>query len=305
MSYKPQVLAIADGGTGSTTSAGAKTSLGVGTIVTTFLTSSTWTINPNTKAVEFFVFSGGAGGGSGRSGVTALSGGGSGGAGANLVYMKSLPSNLLTSAYTVTVGAGGAGGAAATNANGNPGIQGGASSVGTLIIAPVSKFGAGGTTTLVSGNGSTSYTPYSTAASQSSGSGTITGSGGSAIPNIYGWGTPGGGGSGYNVGVNSAGGTGSSMISPTVATLIAGGTAGSSAGGAGGAGNAPTSANMPYPSGGTGGGGGGSDGATTAGAGGNGALAAGGGGGAGNVSTNASGAGGAGGNGFVIIVEYL
>ena len=51
------------------------------TLVTTFLSSGTWNINPRTSVVQLFIFSGGSGGGSGRQGLSGSASGGSGGGG--------------------------------------------------------------------------------------------------------------------------------------------------------------------------------------------------------------------------------
>ncbi len=272
------------------------------TKVTTFNSNGTWTIDPRAISVEFFVWGAGGGGGSGRSGSSGQSGGGGGGAGGNLAYLKSYASILTASPYTVTVGTGGTGGTAATNANGNPGIIGGTTSVGSIIVVPGGSPGGAGVN---GGTGSVSSLYYNLNAligSSAPGLGSNT-QGGTPSALVYGWSTGGGGGSGYTAVTPRSGGVGGAITGADATTLVAGGLAGDNTGATAGNGNATATQLIV---GATGGGGGGNDGVTTAGTGGNGAQpGGGGGGGSGNVSTNASGAGGNGGNGKVIIIEYF
>lgn len=127
-------------------------------ITTTFLTSGTWTKNPNTKMVEFFVWNGGPGGGSGARGNSGAASGGGGGAGGNVAYYK-CPAQFCDTTEPITIGAGGSGGASVTtdNTQGNDGALGGPSGVGDIIYSQsiysgivattLNAFGFGGTLT--------------------------------------------------------------------------------------------------------------------------------------------------------------
>jgi hypothetical protein len=88
----------------------------------------------------------GGGGGSGRkSNAGASSQGGIGGGGGAIVW-ATFDASILSSSYTITLGAGGAGGSgqATSNTSGNSGTDGGTSSFGTLVIAQGGQGGAGG-----------------------------------------------------------------------------------------------------------------------------------------------------------------
>ncbi len=278
--------------------------------VTTFLASSTWTIDPRSKSVEFYVWGSGAGGGSGRCGASGTAGGGAGGGPGQFCYVKTLPNNLTASPYTVTIGAGGTGGISvnAIATEGNPGNPGNPSSVSGVIIASGGGAGGGGSGIPVSGGAG--VTPFLTTAlitvlneTFNGGSGSNT-SGGNAGNLTYGWATGGGGASGYTVATPRVGARGGNIIDQAGSTLLAGGLAGANTGATAGNGNAPTS--QPLMLGGTGGGGGGNNGTSTAGTGGNGAQpGGGGGGGGGNLNSNPSGAGGNGGDGKIVIIEYF
>lgn len=271
--------------------------------ITTYLASSTWTIDPRSLTVEFLVWGGGGGGGSGRDGAT-NSGGGAGGAPGSFVHIKTQASFLTGSPYTVTVGTGGGGGASvnATTTDGNPGNPGTASSIGTAIISSGGTGGGGGIAGTATGGTSSAYLMYSALTAASGGNGSTTGVAASNI--VYGWATGGGGAAGFVTATPRTGKAGGSITDPAGNVLVAGGLAGDNAGNLAGNGNAPGS--QPTWVGGTGGGGGGCNGTATAGTGGNGAIpGGGGGGGAANLSLNASGAGGNGANGKIIIIEYF
>lgn len=274
--------------------------------ITTFNTSGTWTLDSRTKEVETYIWGSGGGGGSGRSGVSATSGGGAGGGSGNCFYNKFIASQLVSSPYTITIGTGGAGGGSQSTAltNGNPGIQGGSTSIGTLVSVPGGLGGLGGSTSNTSQRTSNSYN-YNIVTPIISTLGAIaTATDASNI--IYGWSTGSGGSSGYTLSTPRAGAKGGDIIDIGGNVIVAGGTAGNTSGSNGGNGNAPSSTDIPINIGGTSGGGGGMDGTTNAGSGGNGGFpAGGGGGGAGNLSTNPSGAGGNGANGKIVIIEYF
>ena len=287
--------------------------LGPTIIQTTFTGAgtSTWTINPRSVIVEFFVWGGGGGGGGGRCGASLAAAGGSGGGGGCLTYVKLFASALTSgSPYTVTVGDGGTGGLGitATTTNGNPGNPGGNSAIGTVIV---SSGGTGGLGGMTSGNvgGQGFYVPvygFSSSLTLASVGGSGAGAVGGSATNLFlGWDTGGGGGAGYQAVTANTGGVGGNIIDTAQNILVAGGTAGANTGGMGGDGNSPSG--LVYMVGGTGGGGGGMNGTTlAAGNGGKGAApSGGGGGGAGNLSTNTSGTGGKGGAGQIIIIEYF
>lgn len=274
-------------------------------LITTYNSSGSWTIDSRTKSVEFYVMSGGGGGGSGRSGASGTAGGGAGGGPGNLYYFKTVAALLVSSPYTVTVGDGGAGGALVNGVGvpGNPGIIGGTSSVGSIIVVLGGGPGTGGIGT--AGQGS-----FLNQHAGAAGGITLGGSNGSntnpsaATSAIYAWATGGAGGAGYTAATPRTGAAGGSILGGDGTVLVAGGLAGANTGAAAGNGNPPTGIQLML--GGTGGGSGGHDGVTTAGDGGDGAApGGGGGGGAGNLSSNNSGAGGDGGKGQVIIIEYF
>lgn len=275
--------------------------------ITSFISNSSWTIDPRAISVEFFVWGGGGGGGSGRCGVSNAAGGGGGGGGSGFVYLKTQASFLTASPYTITIGTGGTGGIAinAVTTNGNPGGTGNPTSVGTAIIAPGGLGGAGGTSAGAAGGTGSGYLMYSaTVPAISSGGGGNATLGNPGTSTVYGWATGGGAGCGYTTTTARTGNAGGSITDGGGNILVAGGLAGDNAGNVGGNGNAPGTQSTFV--GATGGGGGGHDAALVAGTGGNGAQpGGGGGGGAGNLSSNPSGAGGNGGDGKVIIIEYF
>jgi hypothetical protein len=276
--------------------------------ITTFLSSSTWTVDARSKEVEFYVWGGGGGGGSGRDGASGSAGGGGGGGGGQFVYVKTLASRLTSSPYTVTIGAGGTGGISIndTNVNGNPGSSGGNTSVVGVVIALGAGGGPGGVTGNAGGGigvGAFIITGNTSSTIPNGGTGNAT-TGAAASNLTYASCTGGGGGAGYTAATARTGNAGGSIVDNVASVLVAGGLAGSNAGATAGNGNSPTTQALML--GGTGGGSGGNDGVNVAGTGGNGAQpGGGGGGGAGNLSLNASGAGGNGGDGQVVIIEYF
>ena len=265
---------------------------------TSYVANGTWTIDPRTSIVEFYVW--GGGGGSGRCGISAAAGGGAGGGGGTFIYFKSQAAVLTSSPYTVTIGTGGAGGISinAVTTNGNPGIQGNNTSVGTVVVASGGGGGGGGIIGSSTGGRGGVYTiGFSEIVYYLAGSG-ATGTAILATNYPFAPVSGGGGGIGYNTAQPLVGAVGSSIIDFASNVLVAGGLGGANTGATAGNGNSPSS--LSFLLGGTGGGGGGHDGTTIAGTGGNGAQpGGGGGGGAGNLNSNASGAGGNGGTGQV------
>ena len=295
---------LTSNGTNWSSSAPAASSL-----ITSYIANGSWTINANTKVVQFFVWGGGGGGGSGRCGASGSSGGGAGGGAGSFFTTSALAANITGSPYTITIGTGGTGGISinATTTNGNPGNPGNPTSIGSLYIAPGGLGGGGGTSASASGGSSSiSTNGLYLLAVMGTGINGVAGvaTSGSTVPIIYGYAGGGGGASGYGATVPRIGGSAPAIVDGTGSTLVAGGLAGANTGATAGNGNPPTGTALMI--GATGGGGGGHDGTVTAGTGGNGAQpGGGGGGGAGNLSLNASGAGGNGGDGKVIIIEYF
>jgi hypothetical protein len=110
---------------------------GGGIIVTTFMSSGTWTKNVNTQYVEVYGWCGGGGGGSGARSSTpgsAQQGGGGGGAGS--AFRFGGPEMFFGATETVMVGAGGLGAAGQTinNTGGLLGSNGGVSSFGNISV---------------------------------------------------------------------------------------------------------------------------------------------------------------------------
>ena len=105
----------------------------------------TWSKPPaGLKYLEVCCVGAGGGGGSGRKSAPAVQGGTGGGGGA--IVWATFDASILSSNYTITVGAGGAGAPGQTTANtsGISGVGGGTSSFGTLVVARGGQGGGGG-----------------------------------------------------------------------------------------------------------------------------------------------------------------
>lgn len=289
-------------------------------IVNKYTADDTWTKNVNTRWVEYYVWSGGGGGGGGSKGINNSGGGGGGGVSNFLAGFAD--ASLFASSETITVGAGGTGGGTQTTDSsvGNPGNNGGDSSIGSKIVANgTGTAGLGGRITAAA------VTPATGSSCGLGGFVSIVGSA-AALPSgtatnptaLFLCGAASGGGAGGNYttgfGAPSPGRAGASIsIGSTV--LLAGGTAGAVAAANGNNGNdASTLSPAAYITGGTGGGGGACSGsvagATSGGNGGDGGIPGGGGGGGGGCLNSGGtgvggGAGGDGARGEVWIIEYL
>lgn len=315
--YKPggTDVAVADGGTGASTAAGALGNLGAAANaniqIFTSTGANTWTKPTGAKVVRVVLISGGGGGGSGRKGAEASNRfGGGGGSGAGVASMT-FDASVLGPTVTATVGAGGTGGVAqSTNStNGNGGNDGGTTSFGSLFQARVGLGGNGGTTT----TGTAGNAVSTMAEGWSSGSGQAGGTGGSGVGSTassngtYSPQSGAGGGGRSSANASSIGGVGAgetASASSVYASSLNGGTAGAVET-TGGAGNSRT---VGLCLGGSGGGGGGSSNNVAAGGdGGAGGLygAGGGGGGAGVDSVGNSGKGGDGANGVAFVITYF
>ena len=308
-----------------------------GVIITIFDTSGTFVINPQTKIVQYYIWSAGSGGGSGACGPApssgGLSGGGGGGASGCASFSMTPATFFNPAGEAVIVGMGGTGGASvsASNTIGNDGTVGGNSQLGNFILPnwPFASAGAGlqGKGGILTGVTTFEQSPYlinleslsvlgaggpgqrgGGASAQNNGSTLFVSTGNGGTVNYsasYIAGTSGGGGSGGNS-TSAMGGRGGNVISIDLTITML-------AGGAGGAGDSDGADGNPPPTtgavimGGTGGGGGGGYVASRPGNGGNGAFPSGGGGG-GGAGVNAvigSGTGGNGANGRVMTIEYL
>ena len=250
-----------------------------------FTADGTWTKPAGASWVQVTCVGGGGGGGSGRGGAadTNRGGGGSGGAGATAqaIYRAS----DLAATVAVTIDGGGAGGAAKVAAgDGNPGIQAGGSSFGSLLGANGGDPGLGGTAAAGGAGGSGGAGMWNGADGVAGGSGTGAGGDGN-IGNSAAVTASGGGGGAYdNTNTSHPGGVGgvpgyvvavvSAPASDIAGANITGSTWGGTAGGGG-------SSNQPGKSGGYGSGGGG-----------------------GGGGPNASGAGGAGGAGYCAAIAW-
>lgn len=279
--------------------------------------SGTWTINPQTKWVEAYVWGGGGGGASGRKGTTAASSGGGGGAGAQLIISRG-PASAFSGGLSYTIGTGGAGGAAQTT-NATDGINGtiGNNTLFGSIVALGGNFGQRGNNTSGFGGNLVAHAENLAISSTigAGGGGAVASATPAAMSLGFSSGTVrpfsipggGGGGGGGDAGTPRSGAAGAGLVNTGGITVITPAAGGISTGTIDGT-NAPPSSAAGFLVGGLGGGGGGgATGGATGGKGGNGSQpGGGGGGGGGGISSQAdSGAGGSGGDGMIIIVEYF
>lgn len=128
-----------DNGDLTTLLAGLKTTLG-GRLqnVSVYLTSGSFTAMASTKSIVIEALGGGGGGGGCP--ATSASQEASGFGGSSGLYAVARFTSGFASTLSVNVGAGGSGGPTGAN----PGLAGGASSVGTLLVAPGGSGGANG-----------------------------------------------------------------------------------------------------------------------------------------------------------------
>jgi hypothetical protein len=125
----------------------------------------TWSKPPaGLKYLEVCCVGAGGGGGSGRKLTSFGSAQGGIGGGGGAIVWATFDASILSSSYTITVGAGGAGaiGQTTSNVNGNSGVGGGTSSFGTLVVARGGQGGGGGgvgTVRRTEGGLATSCTP--------------------------------------------------------------------------------------------------------------------------------------------------
>lgn len=304
------------------------TSLLISAFTKEFSSSATFIRPPGYSAFDVEGWAGAGGGGSGRRGASgSLRGGGTGGGGGAYKRKRFLNSDLAAT-VAVTIGAGGIGGVAVTvnDTSGNPGIVGGNTSFGSLLIAygggpglggaGAAGAGAGGGGSLSAGGaGASPGAPRDGQAIATDGSAGFGGAGANtATAYCSGYGGGSGGASGNNSiivaqgGCSAYGGPGGGAGGDISAAnaLTNGGDGGSQVGNIGGGALGGTSSATVPTVGANGvgfqgaGGGGAATGAAAA-AGGTGGTASGGGGGGASLNGQNSGAGGAGGNGLLRI----
>lgn len=179
-----------------------------GTVIfTTFTANGTYTPG-SFKYCHVGLLGGGAGAGSGRTGIAGTNRFGGGGGGGGAYVNKFFTRSELASSIAITIGAGGIGGAAqaVASTNGNIGTVGGDTSFGGIIVAKGGNPGGGGSTaagTAGSGGQLTSCIPiagpFSVSGANGTAGNTITNAAG--ITGFLGTGAPGGGGGG---GINAA-----------------------------------------------------------------------------------------------------
>lgn len=316
-------LAVADGGTGASTAAGARVNLDVPSVgdldaqrvdIQTFggpntSGSFTWVKPANAKLILVRIIGAGSGGASGICRATSVlrTGGGGGAGGAAAIQL--IPAADLPASVAVTVGAGTAGGIGTNNpaANHANALFGGPSFFGNYRAN-----GGGSTngTTAATGLSGSVFSLLAAAAAGNGGAGNTTGGAGvnAAIQPSHFIATGGGGGAsaaaGNTTGAN--GGSGGDRLATAAplgyGVLLAGGTGGVSGGAVAGAGNNQDQSIAA----GTGGGGGAYATGANGGNGGNGGWPGGGGGGGGAADDGfTAGSGGRGANGFVQVITYF
>jgi hypothetical protein len=286
-----------------------------------FTSSGIFKIPNWARFVRVIGIGGGGGGATGTRGASGLKlAGGGGGAGAGISELTWSAPDLIAANgspnITVTVGAGGLGGLAQTadDTQGNPGLQGSATTFGTFLSAVQGVGGLQGNGTVAGSGGATlTQAMYLGQAGANGGTGGV-GIDGNAPANIAAAGGGGGGGI-SSAGVPYAGGNGGHLQYIANPILVAGGTPGAAgstgvSGGNGGTGN-PGNTTSSDIVGGSGGGGGGatSDNTMQPGSGGNGgAYGSGGGGGPaildGTVLVGTAGNGGNGAPGALLVMYW-
>lgn len=318
-------LAVADGGTGASTAAGARVNLDVPSVgdldaqrvdIQTFggpstSGSFTWVKPANAKLVLVRIIGAGSGGASGICRATSVlrTGGGGGAGGAAAIQL--IPAADLPATVAVTVGAGTVGGVGTSNtaASHANAVQGGASFFGNY------RANGGGVTngtTAATGLSGSVFSLVAGAPAGNGGAGNTTGGAGAnaAIQPSHFVGTGGGGGGSAAAGnTNGAnGGDGGSRLATAAplgyGVLLAGGTGGVS-GGSGSFGGAGNDQDQSAAAG-TGGGGGAYATGANGGTGGQGGWPGGGGGGGGAADDGfTAGSGGRGGHGMVQVITYF
>lgn len=315
-------IAVADGGTGASTAAGARVNLDVPSTadlsalridIQTFGGPSTsgnftWTKPANAKMVLLRLWGAGSGGASGICRATSVlrTGGGGGGGGGSAIQW--IPAIDLPATVSVTVGAGTAGGVGTNNtaANHANSVQPDPTRFGNYRVNP------GTATNGTAAGGGVSGSVFSMLASTASGAGgagNTTGGAGVTAALVVVFAPTGGGGGGSAAAGNTTGANGgdggvrnATALPIGYGIALAGGTGGVSGGASAGNGN---DQDQTFASG-TGGGGGAYLTGANGGNGGNGGWPGGGGGGGGAADDGfTAGSGGRGANGFVQVITYF
>lgn len=141
MAYRPRVLQVDEGGTGSTTPGGARTNLGLlGAVnIIVFSTSGTYTPSPGMQFCIVEVLGGGGGAGGSAAGTATTEAFGAGGASGEYASGY-FTASTIGSSQTITIGTAGSGGVGSA-----AGTGGGNTSFGSLITCFGGTGGAGGT----------------------------------------------------------------------------------------------------------------------------------------------------------------